>query len=172
MISEWAYRKVPSSNMSRLESQQAFSDCLWMGFLILMYCDVLIKRREKRGGHCKLTQFAQIHYIKLHKNDSLLSHITLSTESSVCLKRQLLWDMLYIKPVAQLFLQKSVVYGMTSRPIFCSLGRGRSGPPTLYQLYCCCLEQYQGRQDRGGSWTKFAHLVQGVMWVCELAQFW
>ena len=67
-----------------------------------------------------------------------------------------------------MFLQKSVVYGMTSRPIFCSLGRGRSGPPTLYQLYCCCLEQYQGRQDRGGSWTKFAHLVQGVMWVCEL----
>ena len=55
------------------------------------------------------------------------------------------------QPGAQMFLQKSVVYGMTSRPIFCSLGRGRSGPPTLYQLYGCCLEQYQGRQDREGS---------------------
>ena len=68
------------------------------------------------------------------------------------------------QPGAQMFLQKSVVYGMTSRPIFCSLGRGRSGPPTLYQLYGCCLEQYQGRQDRGGSWTKFALLAQSVMW--------
>ena len=67
------------------------------------------------------------------------------------------------QPGAQMFLQKSVVYGMTSRPIFCSLGRGRSGPPTLYQLYGCCLEQYQGRQDRGGSWTKFALLAQSVM---------
>ena len=52
---------------------------------------------------------------------------------------------------AYIFLQKSVVYGMTSRPIFCSLGRGRSGPPTLYQLYGCCLEQYQGQRNRGVS---------------------
>ena len=38
-----AYRKVVCSNTSHLEAHADFSDCLWRGFLILMYYDLLTK---------------------------------------------------------------------------------------------------------------------------------
>ena len=37
------YRKVASSNKSRLEAHEGFSDCIWRRFFILMYCDLLTK---------------------------------------------------------------------------------------------------------------------------------
>ena len=37
------YPKVASSNTSRLEAHDDFSDCLWKGYSILMYCDLLAK---------------------------------------------------------------------------------------------------------------------------------
>ena len=37
------YRVIASANTSRLEAHPAFSDCLWRGFLMLMYCDHLRK---------------------------------------------------------------------------------------------------------------------------------